>query len=53
MLRNDLILKAKSARKITVTGNTIISEKKLDENLVILINDCEDVEVAENQFIVD
>jgi hypothetical protein len=51
LLRNELVLQAKSASNISVTGNTIFSENKLNDDLVIMTNDCSDVKVAINQFI--
>jgi hypothetical protein len=53
LLRNELVLKAKSSNNISLKGNTIISEKELNDDLVIMIDDCSDMKSAENQFIVD
>ena len=50
ILRNELILKAKSAKNIKVSGNTIISENKLDDEMVIETSDCSNIEVGQNQF---
>jgi hypothetical protein len=53
LLRDVLVLKAKSASHIRVADNTIVSKTELNDDLVIKTNDCTDVKVAENQFIVD
>jgi hypothetical protein len=50
LLRNQLVLKAKSASNISVTGNTIVSEKKLNDDLVIMTSDCSDLLIRDNQY---
>jgi hypothetical protein len=52
LLRNELVLKAKSTRNISVTGNTIVSEKKLNDESVIMTSDCADVKVGENNHLI-
>jgi len=51
LLRNELILKAKSAKNISIQGNTIISEKKLNNALVVETNDCTGLKMGENQYL--
>jgi len=53
LLRNELVLKAKSARNISVAGNTIVSEKKLNDEVVGLTSDCADVKVGENSYLIE
>jgi hypothetical protein len=53
ILRNELILKAKSAKNIVITGNTIVSEKKLNDEAVVIPSDCSDVKVGENNYLIE
>jgi hypothetical protein len=50
LLRDHLVLHAKSASNISVTGNTIVSEKKLNDEAVIMTMDCSDLVVGNNQY---
>lgn len=50
LLRNELVLQVKSARNISVTGNTIVSEKKLNDEAVIMTSDCSDLKMGQNQY---
>jgi hypothetical protein len=50
LLRDHLVLSAKSASNISVTGNTIVSEKKLNDEAVIMTMDCSDLVVGNNQY---
>ncbi len=50
ILRNDLILKAKSANNIVITGNTIVSEKKLNDEMIIETSDCSNITLVQNQY---
>jgi hypothetical protein len=52
ILRNELILEAKSASNISITGNTIVSEKKLNDESVIMTSDCANVKVGENNHLI-
>ncbi len=51
MLRNELVLKAKSAKNLTISGNTIVSEKKLNNQIVVETIDCTNVKLTENKFL--
>ena len=52
LLRNMLVLKAKSASHIRLTGNTIISDKELnDEDIAVISGDCSDLVIANNQYL--
>jgi len=53
LLHNELVLKAKSASNINVTGNTIISEKKLNDEIIVLTSDCADVKVEDNNYLIE
>ena len=53
LLRNELVLKAKSTRNISVTGNTIVSEKKLNNESVVMTSDCTGVKVGENNYVIE
>ncbi len=50
LLRNELILRAKSANNITFSGNTILSEKNLDDEIIIETSDCSNIVVGQNQY---
>ena len=50
VLRNKLILKAKSTKGILVEGNTIYSDKRLNDEMIIETDDCIDVEMKENIY---
>lgn len=50
LLRNELILRAKSANNITFSGNTILSEKKLNDKIIIETSDCSNIVVGQNQY---
>jgi hypothetical protein len=50
ILRNELILKAKSAKNIVITGNTIVSEKKLNDEMIIETSDCSNITLVQNQY---
>ena len=50
VLSNELIVKAKSTKDLVVTGNTILSEKKLNDEVSITTNDCSDVRPAKNDY---
>jgi hypothetical protein len=52
LLSNQLVLKAKSASNIIVTGNTIVSEKKQNDEAVIMTSDCAGVKVGENNYLI-
>jgi len=53
LLRNKLIFKAKSAKNISVVGNTIFSEKKLNNALIVETDDCTGLKMEENQFTIN
>ena len=51
ILRNHLVLQAKSASNISITANTIISEKELnDDDIAVLSSDCSDLVIRNNQY---
>jgi hypothetical protein len=50
ILRNELILKAKSAMNIVITGNTIVSDKKLNDDMIIETSDCSNITQVQNQY---
>jgi hypothetical protein len=50
VLSNELIVKAKSTKELVVTGNTIFSQKKLNDEVSIKTNDCSDVRPAKNDY---
>jgi hypothetical protein len=52
VLRNELLVKAKSARNLSVTGNTIVADKKLSDEVAIQTSDCADVNVGENNYLI-
>ena len=52
VLRNELFVKAKSTMNLSVTGNTVVSEKKLNDEVSIKTNDCADVKVGDNNYLV-
>ena len=49
-LRNNLVLKAKSAKNVVVTGNTIFSQKKLNDEVAIETSNCKDMHVKKNEY---
>jgi hypothetical protein len=50
LLHNELIVDAKSAKSLTVAGNSIISEKKLDNEKSIKTSDCSLLKIGKNQY---
>lgn len=53
MLRNKLIFKAKSTKNISIEGNTIFSEKKLNNEMIVETDDCTGLKMGENQFTIN
>lgn len=51
LLRNKIIFKAKSASNLTIEGNTISSEEKLNNAMVVEIEDCAQLKMGENQYL--
>lgn len=51
LLRNELLVKAKSTMNLSVIGNTIVSEKKLNDEISIKTNDCPDVKLGQNNYL--
>jgi len=52
ILRNQLIVGAKSAKNLIITGNTIFADRKLSDEAAIKTNDCTDVKVGENNYLI-
>lgn len=50
VLRNELIVDAKSLKGLTVAGNSIISDKKLDNEKSIKTTDCSSLMIGQNQY---
>jgi hypothetical protein len=50
LLHNELIVEAKSAKGLVVDGNSIISEKKLDNEKSIKTSDCSSLKIGQNQY---
>jgi hypothetical protein len=50
VLRNELIVKAKSTKNLVVTGNTIYSVNKLNDKVSIKTDDCSDLWVGKNVY---
>jgi hypothetical protein len=44
-------VKAKSTKNLKVTGNTIFSGQKLDDEVSIKTSDCSDVTVGQNNYL--
>jgi len=51
VLRNELIVKAKSTKTLSVKGNTIYAERKLNDEVAIKTSDCADVKMGQNNYI--
>jgi hypothetical protein len=51
VLRNEVIVKAKSTKNLSVEGNTIVSEKKLNNEIAIKTSDCVDITVKQNNYL--
>jgi len=51
VLRNELIVKAKSVRNLNVTGNLIYADKKLNDGLSIKTSYCSDVKSGQNIYL--
>lgn len=51
ILHNELIVNAKSTKGLSVTGNTIYANKKLDDDVSIKTSDCSDVKVGQNNYL--
>ena len=52
ILRNELIVQAKSTNNLVVGGNTIYAEKKLNDQLSIDTGDCKDPKLGQNKYII-
>ncbi len=50
VLRNELVLKAKSASHISIDGNTVVSEKKLNNEMIVETSDCTHVKLGQNRY---
>jgi hypothetical protein len=50
VLRNELMVSAKSTKYLSVTGNTIISEKELNDEILIKTSDCAEVKGGQNKY---
>ena len=51
VLRNELIVKAKSTKGLSVTGNMIYSKESLNDRLSIQTNDCMGVKTDNNSYL--
>ena len=51
LLRNETIVKAKSTKNLSVTRNTIKSSEKLHDRISIQTNDCTEVKVGQNKYL--
>lgn len=51
VLRNEVIVKAKSTKGLSITGNTIVSEEKLNYGVSIKTSDCTYVKVGQNNYL--
>jgi len=51
ILRNELIVKAKSTKNLSVKGNTIYAERKLNDEVAIKTSDCADLKMGQNNYI--
>lgn len=50
ILRNEIIVGAKSTKNLSVTGNTIYADKKLNDEVAIKTSDCADVRMGQNKY---
>ena len=50
ILRNEIIVGAKSTKNLIVTGNTIYADKKLSDKTSIKTSDCSDVRIGQNKY---
>lgn len=50
ILRGKSVLRAKSTKGLTISGNRIFSEHKLDDESTIKTSDCADVTISENKY---
>jgi hypothetical protein len=50
VLRNELIVKAKSTKNLVVKGNTIYAGNKLEDAVSIKTNDCSDIRLGQNDY---
>lgn len=50
VLRNELIVKAKSTKNLIVTGNIIYAENELSDKVSIKTNDCSDLWLGKNVY---
>ncbi|HCC72049.1 MAG TPA: alpha-1,3-galactosidase, partial [Bacteroidales bacterium] len=51
LLRNELIVKAKSTKGLYINGNTVIAKEKLNDSVSIVTSDCTDVETGQNNYL--
>lgn len=51
VLRNELIVAAKSTNNLNITGNSIFSEKKLNDYVSIKLTDCSCVDIKQNSYL--
>jgi len=50
VLRNELIVKAKSTKNLVIAGNTVLAEKKLNNEVSVKVNDCSNVRLGKNNY---
>jgi len=53
ILRNTMAVRARSTTGLSITGNTIVSEKELDDGMVIQTRECSSVKIEKNRTISD
>ncbi len=50
VLRDQIMVKAKSTKNLRVTGNTIVAKEKLDDEIAIKTSDCYEVNIDRNNY---
>ena len=50
VLRSETAVGARSTKGLTVTGNTIRSDREVSDELSIKTSDCSDVEIGNNRY---
>jgi len=50
VLRNKVIVKAKSTKNLSITGNKIYAERKLNDKIAIETSDCSNVKMGQNVY---
>jgi len=50
VLRNKVIVKAKSTKNLSITGNKIYAERRLNDKIAIETSDCSNVKMGQNVY---